>query len=324
MRLRSSFSSVLLTAGALLAAIAAAQEDAPLRRAFSAGAEQRYVVFLHLTAELKGQRPEQIGARQYVQPFANSAAYEVSWRATRRVLAPAANELVEIEEMLDEFAGVSGVTLSGAEGQEMIDALRQALELWSRPQTLRYRETSAGQLLGLRSEAAPALGENSPPVVTLWLLRALRPTAALPPHPVRFGRKWQEPRAVEFKEWSGITGIESGEWLEAPSSPGPAVRLHITQQIIGRIAAGADWKEAGEASARFYAESLHTLALDDTRLLSAERSASREISWELKNVPGLAEPQRFRARVSVQVQIDDCRNDPCLAADRRGVLRRRD
>ena len=71
--------------------------------------------------------------------------------------------------------------------------------------------------------------------------------------------------------------------------------------------------EAGAAQARFYAESLTTLALMDGRVLAAERSAVREISRTLDAVPGLPEPQRFRARLSVQVQIEDCKDNPCLA-----------
>jgi hypothetical protein len=42
----------------------------------------------------------------------------------------------------------------------------------------------------------------------------------------------------------------------------------------------------------------------------------REISRTLEAVPGLPDPQRFRAKLSVQVQIEDCNDNPCRATAR--------
>ena len=72
--------------------------------------------------------------------------------------------------------------------------------------------------------------------------------------------------------------------------------------------------EAGAAQALFHAESLTTLALLDGRVFSAERSAAREISRTLDAVPGLPDPPRFRARLSVQVQIEDCKDSACRSS----------
>jgi hypothetical protein len=324
MRLRLAGLVWIAIASALLAAPPIPQQPAEtLRRTFVPGAAQRYVVFLHINSLLAGQRPEQIGAKQYVQPFRRSAQGRLSWRVVRRVAGQPGERGAEIEESLDEFSLGEARIEGDEEAQRMAEALRAAPLAWNQPRTIRYRETLSGQLLGVPPDAAPSLGENAPPLLTLWLLRAVRPTAALPQHPVRFGQRWAGPRVVNFVEWADVAGTESVEWLEAPAAAVPSVRLHVVQQITGKVVAGAERREAGDAAARFYAEMLSTLALDDARLLAAERSASREISWELRNVPGLAEPQHFRAQLSVKVEIHECGNDPCLAADRLPEWRRR-
>jgi hypothetical protein len=75
--------------------------------------------------------------------------------------------------------------------------------------TLNYRETKAGQLLELKPDGAPTLGEAAPPLLTLWLLRALRPTIALPASAVRFGEPWQEPRSAQLPNWDDVRGSEN-------------------------------------------------------------------------------------------------------------------
>ncbi|MBI1750257.1 MAG: hypothetical protein HYR59_06280 [Acidobacteria bacterium] len=293
--------------------IANAQER-QLERSFSVGAPHRYRVRLTLRSELEAQRPVPIGAKTYVEPFSRSAEVTLSWRATSRVAAVADDGAAVVEEVLDEFeAAQSRVEPADDDAKKMSAALAGAVEAWRVPRTLRYRETPAGQLLGLPPDGVPALGENAPPLLTLWLLRALRPAVTLPGKPIVFGERWQDPRAVKLENWSNVRGVESGEWLEVPGGAEPAVRLHVVQQISGNVAAGSDMPEAGAAQARFHAESLTTLALLDGRVLSAERSAVREISRTFEAVPGLPGPQRFRARLSVQVQIEDCQDNPCLA-----------
>jgi hypothetical protein len=290
-------------------------QEKPFLRTFSIGAPHRYRIRLTVRSELEGRRPVSIGSQTYVEPLTASAESSISWRDSRRVLSLNADGSAEFEETLDEFAMTNNVCEgTDAEKKKLCDALASTLSAWTASRTLRYRETPAGQLLGLDRAGVPPLGENAPPLLTLWLLRALRPTVALPSKPLAFGQPWQEPRAVQLEAWSDVRGAETGEWLETSGASEPAVRLHLVQQISGSVAQGADLHEAGAAQARFHAESLSTLSLLDARLLAAERSALRELSWTLESVPGLPEPQRFRARLSVQVQIEDCRNTACLAA----------
>ncbi len=298
----------------LLSARIARTQQRQLERSFSVGAAHVYRVRLTLRSELAGQRPVSTGAQAYIEPFSRSAEVTLSWRATSRVTAVAEDGAALLEEVLDEFdAAQFRVVPDDDDVRKMSAALADAVRSWTVPRTLRYRETPAGQFSALPPEGVPALGENAPPLLTLWLLRALRPAVTLPGKPIVFGERWQEPRAARLDNWSNVRGIESGEWLDASGSAEPAVRLHIVQQISGQVAAGADMPEAGAAQALFHAESLTTLALLDGRVFSAERSAVREISRTLDAVPGLPDPPRFRARLSVQVQIEDCKVNPCLA-----------
>lgn len=319
--------------GLLLAAATWAQEK-PLARDFSVGATSRYRIQLKVRSELEGSRPIPIGAKTYVAPFSRSAEGQLSWRASRHVVAVGADGTAEMEETLDEFGGVQ-VGESGAdeESKKLREAISRDLERWQpgAPLTLRYRETRAGQLLGLAPEGVPTLEEDSPRLVSLWLLRALRPTVALPPVPLRFGERWQEPRAAQLSNWTGVRGWESGEWLEALHSSEPAARLHVVQQISGTVILSAGRMPEGAAPSaapanvegRFHSESLNNLSLADARLLGATRAAAREIVWTLPPVEGLPERPQFRGRLSVEVQIEACSEAPCLSPGG-AVLRQRD
>jgi hypothetical protein len=319
--LRKSIQRFSILLALVVAATTHASQSAALRRTFSAGAPSRYRVHLETSVELQGKRPLQIGSKYYVEAVEQRVHYRVSWRASRRVVQLMSDGSAEIEESLDEFSGIAGEAGESEEERQLAAALYDALVKWAQLRTLLYRESSAGQLTGLRGDAAPLLGENAPPVLTLWLLRALRPTVPLPEHPVRFGVRWQEPRSAQLENWRDVRGVENGEWLPAAPGPDPAARLHIVQQIFGEVAGGADVPDKAKAQASFHAESLTVVSLADGRALSAERSASREIQRVLESVPGLSEPQRFRARLAVQVRIEDCGHEPCLALDTPSVQR---
>jgi hypothetical protein len=297
---------------------AAFQNDsALLRRTFAVGVTQRYRVILSVRTELEGRRPLAIGSQTYVEGFTRSAEVRTSWRATALAVQLAPNGAAEVEESMDEFGSITEtVSPEDDETKKLSAALRDAFEKWLQPRTLRYRELPSGQLAGLNPEAAPAIGENAPPVLTLWLLRALRPAVPLPEKPIRFGERWQEPRAVGLPGWNNVQGSESGEWLEAKDAAEPAVRLYVVQQISGEVVARNRATEEPAAQARFHADALATISLQDGRLLRAERSGLREISRTLEAVPGLKEPQRFSARLTAYVHIQDCQNDPCVAPHR--------
>jgi hypothetical protein len=309
---RLAFVCFLLSAG-----IASAQER-QFERSFSVGAPHVYRVRLTLRSEVEGQRPVNTGASAYAEPFSRSAEVTLSWRAAWRVTAVTEDGAAQIEEALDEFdaAQFRVEPANDEDAKKLSAALADAVRRWSDPRALHYRETPAGQLTALPPEGVPALGEDAPPLLTLWLLRALRPAVTLPGKAIVFGERWEQPRSAKLDNWTSVRGIESGEWLDAPGGAEPAVRLHVVQQISGDVAAGADTSEAGTAQARFHAESLTTLALLDGRVLAADRSAMREISRTLSEIPGVTGPPRFRARLSVQVQIEDCNDHSCRAAPR--------
>jgi len=314
---------VAALAGAL--ALPLAGQDRPLERSFTVGAISRYRVTLRVRTALEGQQPVQIGAKTYVKPFSRAAEGQLSWRATWQVVAVGADGTAQIEEKLDEFdEQMAGSGDDDEEAAKLLNALRATLQSWETGRTLAYREGRTGQLAGLKPEGVPAIGEAAPPLLTLWLLRALRPAAALPATPLRLGEQWQEPRTALLPNWTDERGTESGEWLEVPGAVEPAVQLHVVQQLFGTVVAGEEKPPEGAAQARFHGESLSTLALDDGRLLAATRSAKREVTWTLAPVEGLGERPQFRATLSVEVQIELCNEDQCLASGARAALRQRD
>jgi hypothetical protein len=287
-------------------------QSQPFTHTFTAGDVQSYRVELLVRSEIEGQRPARIGVKDYAEPFARFAEARVSWVATRRVVAVDDDGAAEIHESLDQFSAVASraATENEAEWKQLAATLQRTLEDWAVPRTLRYRETRTGQLVvALSSAGAPALDESAPRVLSPWLLRAMRPTVALPAPPIRFGERWQEPRSVNLPPWTDAQGVEAGEWLDSPGFIEPAVRLHITQQISAKASASESLPHASllEPAARFHGESLATILLINGRLLRAERSATREITWSLPPVEGREQPAGFKARLSVQVRIEECR-----------------
>jgi hypothetical protein len=316
MRSRSSqlFLSALFPALLLIPARAQAQE-APLTRSFTVGAGATYRVRLNIRSEIAGERTEKIGEVTYAVPLTRSAECRITWRATQRILETTADGGALVEESLDGFeVAEAGATIDrnsqGEVDKETADlarALREMLAGWGVPRTLRYQQNSSGQLKDLSGGGGPRLGEQGAPLLTLWLLRALRPAAALPARPLRIGDHWQEPRAVALKEWKDVNAVESGDWLDSPRKPDAAVRLHQEQQISGRAAADGE----GTLELRFHAEALHTISLQDGGLLAATRSGVHELTRVLGPVAGLPEPPRFRATLSAQVEIEECDDPSC-------------
>jgi hypothetical protein len=305
---------------------ASSSGEARLLRTFSADTTSQYRIQLTVHSELTGDQPETIGAKTYVHPFARSAGRTVAWRAVRHVLSVGPDGTAGIEESLEDFSGVETASSTGGdpESAKLESALGTVLENWIHAGiiTLRYRETVAGQLQGLDPAGVPRLEEAEPPLLALWLLRALRPTAPLPERPIALGERWQEPRAVAFDGWSGVQAFESGEWLAAPQATSlePAARLLDVQQILGTIVAGPERPPEGSAQGSFHGESLVTFSLMDCRLLAATRSATRGVTWTLAPVAGLERAPQFAARLSAQVEIEEC-HGPCLVGSNRHFLR---
>lgn len=299
----------------LLCPLCVTSQERPLERAFTRDTVTSYQVQLTVRTEAEGLRPVRIGVQTYVEPYSLSAEFHLSWRATRRVVAVAPDGSADIEETLEEIKLTPGpgARARGEEAEKLHRALEGSLSAWAGGQhTLRFTETRRGQLTGTLAEGGPVL-DSEPAVLTLWLRRALRPTAPLPPQPAIEGSRWQEPRGVTLPPWTDVRGSESGEWLAGPASAFSAVRsvnLHVTQHISGSVPLEKGENAASERVpllGRFHAESLSTLADSGSpapgHVFRATRSAVRELTSELDAVAGRAEPTRFRARTSVQIQI---------------------
>ena len=293
-------------------------QDKPLERTFAAGATSRYRVELLVRTELAGQRPVRLGVKGYAEPFTRFVEARISWSATERTLSIGADGTAEMEETLDGFNLVASNAATGddPEWKKLAVTLEEALRGWAQARTVHYRASRAGELRAIPKEAGPLLDEAVPLLLTPWLVRALRPVAALPAKPIRLAERWHEPRAVRLPGWDNAHGAESGEWLEAPESAEPAARLHVVQQITGAVTSGSERlaAEAGGAiplsvTGRFHGESLASVSLMDGRLLRATRSATREITWTLTPGEGFEQPLRFQGRLSVQVRIEECRDN---------------
>jgi len=312
--MRKAHAAVAVGVAAAGALVAFAQGGAPLR-VLRVGRSEGFQVELCIRSEVKGQKPTTIGAKTYVQPVSEWVEQIIKYKAERQVVSTGADGAAEIEERLTNFSDTASSSGKNPETIKLLEALKAAIQPWEAPRTLHYRETREGQITGLDSTAAPPVEEQAPRVLTAWLLRSLRPTAPLPVRPLAYNQSWQEPRVVQFAEWRGTTGSESGEWIGETAAlrthSEPAVQLHTTQEISGTVASGSEKPVEGSAEAHFHAESLSTLALEDLRLMSATRSAAREIVWTLAAVEGLATPPQFRGRLLAEIRIIGCNETPC-------------
>ncbi len=306
-------------AGAVIAFCAGAvavagQSNVPVR-SLHAGHFTTFRVELRIRSEVDGQKTTTIGAKTYVQPVSQWVEQKISWLAEQHVISVGGDGIAEMEEMLEKFSSSETSSGDDAETRKLLEAMAEAIQPWKVVRTLRYRESPSGQITGVGVEGAPPLDEAAPRILTAWLLRALRPTAALPAHPLVASRPWQEARSVQFEEWANTAGSETGEWLGDTGAlrvgGEPALQLHVIQEISGGVAAGSEKPKEGSARARFHAESLSTLALNDLRLLAAARSALREIVWTLGPVEGLPHPPQFRGRLLAEVRIQVCDETPC-------------
>ena len=316
-----------------------ATAEKPLRRTFRAGDEARYRVRLVVHSELEGPGTVKIGSVTYVKPERHAAESRTSWMATERVVSVAADGSAQIREQLDGFAAPTAAPPAegaDAEAAKLSAAVTHTLTEWARARTLVFRVEANGTSKDVAAEGAPELDESPPHLLNLWLLHALRPQATLPERPVQPGESWQEPRRVHIAGWANVGAGETDEWLEGPAGDRAAVRLHVVQEISGHILEGgakaAEREEReeergesgkGQAAAasarteRFFAESLSTIGLEDGRVLGASRSARKEIVEVLPAVEGLPKPPRFRATLSVQVEIENCMENGCEAGGNR-------
>lgn len=294
----------------LIVVDAAPSQEKVLTRTFSPGAREAYRVDLTIRSEVRGVSAETIGAKTYVKPLLHEAEGTLVWSLTRRVLSVSPEGSAEIEESLDRPSGACPVMQeegSGASGLQ--GALQRICESWEEPRTMRYREARDGHVRGLDAVDAPWLSEDSPALLSLWLVRALRPSAILPAEPLRIGEHWRRETHGAAPPWEETRGFESGEWSEA-TGPSAAAILRTTQELAGSIPASKELasmtgvaRELQKGGGRFFAESLATISVLDGSLLEARRSASRETTWTLTAVEGLPAPPQFSEKLSVTLTI---------------------
>jgi hypothetical protein len=274
---------------------------------------------LRIRTEIEGQKPNPIGAKTFLQPISTWLEQNISWQATRTTAAVNSDGSAEIEEKLSDFSAATTTSDQSSETKMLQSDIESALNKWLAPKILQYRETQSGQISKLTAESAPPVDESSPRILTAWLLRALRPTGALPARALNLGEHWQEPRVVQFAEWTATTGSEAGEWIAPPAGVRPhgepAIKLQTIQEITGTVTGGAEKPAEGSATAHFHSESLSTLAFDDLRLMSASRSATRDILWTLAPVEGLEKPPQYRGRLFVEISIQVCDETPCIISN---------
>jgi len=305
-----------------------ASQAKPLRRTFHMGEETRYRVQLVVRSRRDEPATAKTGADTNVNTVKHAAEARLAWIASERVVSIGPDGAARIREQLEHFSPPTHSQpddADDAESAKLGAALARILSDWAHDRTLEFRVGAGGPVSGVAAEGAPKLDETAPPLLTLWLNHALRPLATLPEQPVRPGDSWQEPRRIHVAEWMGVQAGETDEWLEAPAGDRAAVRLHVMQEISGRVLdnpsrfpARSREKEENErdtppptSSKResFSAESFSTLALDDGRLLAATRAARTDIVGP--------DPRRFRASLSVQVEIGLCLGSECEAAGNR-------
>jgi len=315
---------------------AQASQAKPLRRSFRAGDESRYRLRLTVRSELEGPETLKIGSVTYVKTVQRSAEARLAWTVSERVVTVAPDGTAHIREELGAFFQATHSQqpdADDADAAKLTASLVRTLSDWANSRALEFRVAANGSTSELAPDGAPKFDESPPPLLTLWLVHALRPQATLPEHPVRAGDSWQEPRRVHVAGWMGVRAGETGEWLEAPAADRAALRLHVVQEISGRVLdtpAGAAPRSrekdeddpdapppASNKTERFFAESLSTIALDDGRVLAASRSARKEIIQVLPPVEGMPQPPRFRATLSVQVEIEPCVGSQCEASGNR-------
>ena len=309
-----------------------ADQAKPLRRTFHPAEEWRYRVRLTVRNELEGLETAQAGAPE--KAVQHSAEVKLSWIISERVAGVAPDGTAQIQEQLEKFGAAAHSQPSDAKDAETVKlaaSLDRMASEWAHDRALKFRVKPNGLATDIPTEGAPKLEESGRPLLTPWLNHALRPQATLPARPIRLGESWQEPRRVHMADWTAVQAREKDEWLETAAGEHATVRLHVVQEISGRVfehPAGASArlreKEAGEGpphgnsrTETFVGDSLSTLALDDGRVLAASRSARRETVRELPPVEGTSQPRRSRATLSLQVEIEPCVEKECEAGSHR-------
>jgi hypothetical protein len=300
--------TTLVTASGMFA------QPRPLTRHFVASAEERYQVTLSLRAESHSVTTETVAAQTYVTPVVHAAEVSLHWRADRRILAvqDAAAAVIE-ETLLPARQQCEEAPPSEKTDAELQSSLKTFCTAWLKAEIIRYTENNRGVLRETTASpsenALPPLAETAPPLLSLWLKRAVRPNVVFPQLPFEIGATSQQSFQPASNLLRNARGSENIEWLDAQGQT-PGATLHVVQQLLWNTKppAAAVQVESRESQIQkdesFFADSLSTVSLQDGSLLRANRSASRAVSRHVDPVPGLPQPPEFSSKITVTVTIE--------------------
>lgn len=281
----------------------------PLSRHFVAGVEERYHASLQIKAESHSVTTETIDAKTYVTPRVATAGIRLAWNIFRKIALVQSDGSALIEEHSTPAGTPCQLT------DPMVDpALQKSLTEFcagmSKESTLHYMESPRGAVKESEAAVVPALGESGPPLLALWLRRAVHPSVILPAMPFEVGASTQYSLQPENSAMKNAHGSETTEWLDALGET-PAAMLHVVQQLAWKSSAGAAALEATKApvsrpprAETFFADSLTTLSLLDGAVLRASRTATRTEAHEVDPVPGLPARPDFSSKLTITVTLE--------------------
>jgi hypothetical protein len=287
-------------------------QQRPLTRHFVTSSEERYQLMLSLKAESHSVTTETVAAQTYVTPVVHAAEVSLHWRAERKILAVQDDGSATIEETLVPASQQCEDALPSEKTDAALQSsLKAFCTSWLKAGILRYTENKSGALRDVSPSASenalPPLAETAPPLLSLWLKRAVRPNAIFPQLPFEIGATSQQSFQPASKLLKNARGSETAEWLDAEGET-PAAMLHVVQQLVWSAARPAAQVESRESQTQkdesFFADSISTVSLLDGSLLQANRSASRTTSRHLDPVPGLPRPPEFSSKLTLTITIE--------------------
>src|ERR1700739_3498497 len=226
-------------------------QQRPLTRHFVASSEERYQVILSLKAESHSVTTETVAARTYVTPVIRAAEVSLRWREKRKILSFQEDGSATIEETL----APANQQCEDALPSETTDAsLQSSLKAfctsWLKAGIIRYTENKSGALRDVSpsdsENSLPPLAETAPPLLSLWLKRAVRPNAIFPQLPFEIGATSQQSFQPASNLLKNARGSETTEGV-SPEGETPAARLHVVQQLVWSAAPPAVRVESRES-----------------------------------------------------------------------------
>lgn len=287
-------------------------EAKPIDRTFVVGATERYRITIDVKAETQSVATERIAANTYVTPVFHKAEARAAWRVTRRFLSLRTGGSAEIAEA-SAPEGACEMVHQPDENQDpnLQSSLARLCTKLQAERSVRYTEDREGLLNDSGAAGFSVdLGEIAPPLLRLWLRRAISPNLVFPKIPLQPGAKSIQALRPSSQFLKNAQGSESTEWLEAQSDV-PAASLHVVQQLswdsapqTTPAASAISRSNAAPPYEAFFSDSLITLSLLDGSVLRANRSASRKTTHKMEPVPGLPEPPEFSSKLTISITVE--------------------